>query len=201
MGGVGLLLIATNIASPARSASGDEVMLNGAEALKFLVGKTLRSVGNGKSAPDRRYFLTETVEYYCRGWNPSEVPPKDRTRLAEAAGCDLLLVSIKESRLCQSAQYEQCADRSFSLIFTPRSSSASARDGQILGRAKLDPNPLDSRTNEFDLVQGNTIFPTFDPASQPQLLQPDVGQHAAETHYCGTTLTDAEATARLIGAP
>jgi hypothetical protein len=49
------------------------VTVRGDEALKLLVGNTLRSVGDKKLVPEYRYFMSERFEYRCDGWDPANV--------------------------------------------------------------------------------------------------------------------------------
>jgi hypothetical protein len=64
-------------AGAAPSDSKNEVTLRGDDALKLLVGNTLRSVGDKKLVPEYRYFMNERFEYRCDGWDPVNVKPSE----------------------------------------------------------------------------------------------------------------------------
>ena len=80
--------------------------VRGDEALKLLVGNTLRSVGDKNLIPEYRYFMSERFEYRCRSWDPANIKPSEIPVYREAVGCTILYVSVKDGRLCESFQYE-----------------------------------------------------------------------------------------------
>ena len=97
------------------SDSKNEVTFRGDDALKLLVGNTLRSVGDKKLVPEYRYFMNERFEYRCDGWDPVNVKQSEIHIYREAAGCTILYVSVKDGRMCESFQYETCRGHEFLL--------------------------------------------------------------------------------------
>lgn len=211
------LLSASMFASGSLSANASDanrsVTFRGAEALKLLVGNTLRSVGDSKLIPTFRYFMTETFEYRCSGWDPSGRAARDIRLHSEAGGCELLFVALRRGRLCESYQYEQCQDHELELTFARRSDPAKVAEGEVLGlvtlpetgRTATSPIDPDLIKGKFELLKGNgTIFPNFDPVSKPDLLRPDSRPSSLLTQDSGRTqrsigLSDAEATTKIIG--
>ncbi|MDE5440589.1 hypothetical protein GWG65_03805 [Bradyrhizobium sp. CSA207] len=199
--------------SAAASDANKPATLRGPEAFKVLVGNTLRSVGDSKLIPTFRYFMSDQVEYRCRGWDPSGLARRDIRLHSEAGGCELLFVALKEGRLCESYQYEQCQDHELKLTFARRSDPTKVAEGEVLGRVTLpgtdraasDPIDHDLIKGKFELVKGNgTIFPNFDPVPKPELLRPDTLPLSLHTQDFGKTLrsvglSDAEATSKIIG--
>src|ERR1017187_1934721 len=127
-------LAATAGAAPDRT---NEVTLRGDDALRLLVGNTLRSVQDKKSIPTYRYFMNERLEYHCEGWNFSNVRRSEIMIHRETSGCEILITSIKDGRLCESYEYETCEQRAFALSFRGRPQAANVKAGQILGRVTL----------------------------------------------------------------
>ncbi|MFK4658736.1 hypothetical protein ABIF97_008670 [Bradyrhizobium japonicum] len=210
---LGAMVFATDGFGAAALDANNAVTLRGADAFKVLVGNTLRSVGDSKLIPTFRYFMTERLEYRCHGWDPSAVTRKDIKLYGEAGGCELVVVSLKEGRLCESHQYEQCQDHELKLTFARRSDPTKAADGEAVGlvtlpgtdgtvTALIDHDLIKGR---YELIKGNgTIFPSFDPVPKPELLQPDTLPSSLLTQDSARTprsagLSDAEATSRIVG--
>jgi hypothetical protein len=199
------------------AASGDEMprasktanVLRGAEALQFLVGKTLRSVGGSKSGPTYRYFMNDHLEYRCLGIEPARLGRRHTRINDEANGCDVLAISMKGQRLCEASWYEECGQHDFTYTFRkiPKSTTSSGR--QLLGKVLLthaDPTPAGSNFNnptEYDLFQGNvTIFPDFDPSPRPGLLDSiERGEMGFEQRRCasGMPLGETEVAPKIVG--
>jgi hypothetical protein len=204
-------------ADAASSDSTKTVTVRGDDALKLLVGNTLRSHGNKKLVPEYRYFMSERFEYRCEGWDPSNVKRSEIHVHREAAGCTILFVSLRGGRLCESYQYEKCQDHELTLTFRQQSKVTDVRDGQVLGRVTF---PIaDKKTGaglidrdlikgNYDLVKGNaTIFPDFNPAPKPDLIQsgtPNVEPPSFNGQGCNgerhlSTLSDSDANSKIIG--
>jgi len=152
--------------------------LRGPEALHFLVGKTLRSVGSSQSGPTYRYFMNDHLEYRCLGVSPTGLRRHDVRVYNEAKGCDLLVISMKGQRLCEANWYENCGQHDFAFSIRKAAKSTLSSGFQLLGKVTLshaDRTPAGSNFNnpaEYDLFQGNaTIFPDFDPSPRPNLLE------------------------------
>ncbi|MDE5461844.1 hypothetical protein [Bradyrhizobium sp. CSS354] len=197
----------------AASDANKSVTLRGAEAFNLLVGNTLRSVGNSKLIPAFRYFMTQQFEYRCSGWDPSGLAARDIRLHSEAGGCELLFVALRQGRLCESYQYEECQEHELELTFARRSDPAKVAEGEVFGvvtlpetgRTATGPSDPDLIKGKFELVKGNgTIFPNFDPVPKPDLVRPDPLALSLPPQDSGRTqrligLSDAEATTKIIG--
>jgi hypothetical protein len=199
---------ATAGAAPSDSKNG--VTVRGDEALKLLVGNTLRSVGDKNLVPEYRYFMSERFEYRCDGWDPSNIKRSAIKFYSETSGCSILIVSVKDGRLCENFRYETCQDYEFAFMFRERTRMTNVKIGQILGRITLlKPNsgrPHEyGNPTEYDLIKGNaTIFPEFDLQPKPDLLQ-SYNSHSAdatEERRCtdGFRLSASEGISKIIGS-
>lgn len=151
-------------------------ILRGPEALQFLVGKTLRSVGGSQSGPTYRYFMNDHLEYRCRGANPTRFSRSDLRLYDGSNGCDLLSISMEGQRLCESSWYKQCGEHDLALGIRKVARSTPISGHQLLGRVTLtfaDPAGGNfDKPAQYDLFEGNaTIFPDFDPTPRPDLLE------------------------------
>jgi len=183
--------------------------LRGPEALQFLVGKTLRSVGSSKSGLIYRYFINDHLEYRCLGVSPTGLSRDDLRVYNEANGCDLLVISMNGQRLCEANWDEKCGQHDFAFTFRKAAKSKLSSGYQLLGRATLsyaDPTPAGSNFDnpaEYDLFQGNaTIFPDFDPSPRPNLLESiereemdEEGRRCLDAKPSG----EAELSSRIVG--
>jgi hypothetical protein len=210
---------ASNAATVGATSSGSDnaVTIRGDEALKLLVGNTLRSVGDKRLVPEYRYFMSERFEYRCDGWDPVNFKRSDIHAYREAAGCLILYVSVNDGRLCESHEYETCQDHEFTLTFHRRSKITDVEDGQVLGRVTLpitdtkrgtDPIDHDLIKGDYDLVKGNaTIFPDFNPAPKADLIRsdaPDVEPPPFDVQGCNgerrlSTLSGSEGKSKIVG--
>jgi hypothetical protein len=207
-GAFGLILLTFNGLTPAWSAGRGVVILRGAGALKLLVGNTLRPIGDPKLIPTYRYFMTQDLEYRCRGWDPAKLAPNDINLHIEAGGCEILRLSLRNGRLCESFQYERCEDHAFGVTFKSVA-PLSVAQGQVLGRITLregDRPQAAGRGNRdpraYDLIKGNgTIFPDFDPAPKPELDRPETLPNSADEQGKSgpIALGDREVASKLIG--
>jgi hypothetical protein len=211
--------IATDAATAGAVPSGskNEVTVRGDDALKLLVGNTLRSVGDKNLIPEYRYFMSGRFEYLCRSWDPVNVKRSEILVNREAVGCTILYVSVKDGRLCESHSYEECQGHEFTLTFRGQSKVADAEDGQVLGRVIFpitdtkrgtDPIDHDLIKGDYDLVKGNaTIFPNFNPAPKADLIRsdtPDIEPPLVDVQGCNgerrlNTLSASEGKSKIIG--
>ena len=172
--------IVGGLAATAGAAPSDrtnEVTLRGDDALRLLVGNTLRSVQDKKSIPTFRYFMNERLEYHCEGWNFSNVRRSEIMIHRETAGCEILIPSVRDGRLCENYA-TTCEDNELALRFRKLSTASDVKAGQLLGRVTVLRMRYSTAPGEYDLIKGNaTIFPDFDPATKQNVLQseaPDV---------------------------
>ena len=160
--------------------------------------------------------MNERFEYRCESGDLSNIARGKAKFYRESWGCEILTVSVENGRLCERYQREPCQDDAFALAFRGRSNSADVSDGQILGRVtvtrtgtkKTDRLDYGLMAGDYDLIKGNaTLFPAFNTAPKPDLIQSDARGLAPVTvdvDGCKgerrlSTLSRSDANSMLIG--